>query len=81
VHDEYLSDFTNMREPSTLLLLLFRTAYLYTIIIYAACAALGFPIAWIGVTATVIVALGSEIAFLMNAKDDLTEEKELRYIV
>lgn len=70
-----------MREPSTLLLLLFRTAYLYTIIIYVACALLGFPIAWIGVTATVMVALGSEVAFVMNASRDLNEEKELRYMV
>lgn len=70
-----------MREPSTLLLLLFRTAYLYTIIIYVACAALGFPVAWIGVTATMIVAFGSEIAFVMNAKEDFNEEKELRYMV
>lgn len=70
-----------MRESSTLFLLLFRTAYLYTIIIYVACAVLGFSVAWIGVTATMMVALGSEIAFVMNAKDDLNEEKELRYMV
>lgn len=70
-----------MREPSTLLLLLFRTAYLYTIIIYAACAALGFPAAWIGVTATVIVAFGSEIAFMINSREEFNEEKEMRYMV
>lgn len=70
-----------MREPSTLLLLLFRTAYLYTVIIYIACAFLGFPVAWIGVIATVMVAIGSEMAFVMNARKYLNEEKELRYIV
>jgi hypothetical protein len=70
-----------MREPSILLLLLFRTAYLYTIIIYVACALLGFPVAWIGVTATVMVAFGSEIAFVMNAKEEFNEEKKLRYMV
>lgn len=70
-----------MREPSTLLLLLFRTAYLYIIIIYAACAALGFPVAWIGVIATAIVALGSEISFVMKFEEEYIEEKEMRYIV
>lgn len=70
-----------MREPSTLLLLLFRTAYLYIMIIYAACAALGFTGSVIGFAATAVLAVGSEIAFIQNARDETTDEKELRYMV
>lgn len=70
-----------MREPSTLLLLLFRTAYLYTLIIYAACMVLGFNGALIGLIATTILAVGSEVAFVYNAWDETNGEKELRHIV
>lgn len=70
-----------MREPSTLLLLLFRTAYLYTIIIYAACAALGFSGSLVGLTAAAILAVGAEVSFMLTARDELGEEKEVRYMV
>ena len=70
-----------MREPSTLLLLLFRTAYLYILIIYAACMALGFNGALVGLIATTIVAVGSEVAFILNIREEMDREKELRYMV
>ncbi|KAJ4983172.1 hypothetical protein SVAN01_11315 [Stagonosporopsis vannaccii] len=70
-----------MREPNTLMLLLFRTAYLYTMIIYAACAALGFPGSHIGLAAAIALAVSAELAFVCNIKEEIIEEKELRYMV
>ena len=70
-----------MREPSTLLLLLFRTAYLYIFIIYAACMAFGFDGALIGLIATTMIAVGSEVAFVHNIHEEVDGDKELRYMV
>jgi hypothetical protein len=69
------------REPSPLLLLLFRTAYLYTMIIYTACATLGFTGSLIALAATAVLAIGSEIAFVYGTRDEMTDEKALRYMV
>ena len=63
------------------MLLLFRTAYLYTMIIYTACAVLGFNGASIGLVATATLAVGSEISFMYNEKEETNDEKELRYVV
>lgn len=63
------------------MLLLFRTAYLYIMIIYSACAALGFRGALVGLAATGIVALGSEISFVIDERERIEDEKELRYMV
>ena len=70
-----------MGEPSTLLLLLFRTAYLYTMIIYSACLALHFTGALIGLGATTLLAVGSEIAFVYSKTEKSNNEKDLRYVV
>ncbi|KAH6638486.1 hypothetical protein C7974DRAFT_423341 [Boeremia exigua] len=58
-----------MRAPSPLLLLLFRTAYLYTMIIYAACAFLGFPGALFGVAAALLLATPKSSASLSENRD------------
>jgi hypothetical protein len=70
-----------MRERSPLLLLLFRIAYSYTLIIYSACAALGFTGSLISLAATVVLAIGSEIAFVYNEREDEAMEKEPRHMV
>jgi hypothetical protein len=42
---------------------------------------LGFNGALIGLIATTILAVGSEVAFVYNAWDETNGEKELRHIV
>lgn len=72
------------RPSSPLLILLFRIAYAYITIIYAACTTLGFPGAVVGLAATAVVAAGSEIAFLYtygSTTESVVDEKEMRYLV
>lgn len=70
-----------MREESKLMLILFRIAYLYTTILYGACAALGFPGSLIGLAATAFLAMGAEARFAFTTKESIHEKKELRHIV
>lgn len=75
------ASFAVMRGHSTLMLMLFRTAYLYIMTLYTACALLGFPGSVVGLAATAILALSVETRPLWAAKNANIDEKELRYIV
>lgn len=70
-----------MREQSPLLLLLFRTAYLYTMILYAACMALGFPGSLVGLAVTVGLAVCAETKLLWDTEKDARDGMEIRYMV
>lgn len=77
-----------MQEPSPLMLLLIRTAYLYIITIYSAFTALGFAGAAIGLAATLALAVGSEVVFMCSERASgevgglgEEKEKEMRYVV
>lgn len=63
------------------MLILFRIAYLYTTILYGACAALGFPGSLVGLAATALLAMGAEAKYALTTKESFPEEKELRHIV
>lgn len=82
-HDTTISAMSSdsMRKPSSLMMLLFRTTYLYTIIIYTACAVLGFPGSMVALAATGVIAVSAEVAFVWNAKEEASDSKELRYMV
>lgn len=70
-----------MREHSALLLVLFRTAYIHTMIIYSACLALHISGALVGLAATTLLAIGSEISFVYRKTEGPRYGKELRYMV
>lgn len=63
------------------MLLLFRIAYLHTMIIYAACASLGFPGSYIGLAATAILAVGAEVELIRTRREEPRDEKEMRHMV
>jgi hypothetical protein len=65
-------------SPDSLLLLLFRTAYLSMAFGFAAFTYLGFARlgTGIGLIATIIVALGSEISFIYERRDERARKDE-----
>ncbi|KAF2132949.1 hypothetical protein P153DRAFT_364203 [Dothidotthia symphoricarpi CBS 119687] len=66
-----------------LFLILFRTAYLFNILIYTAFTVLGLKYCGtvIGLGASIIVAIGSEIAFVYAREEEGRLWKQERYMV
>jgi preprotein translocase subunit SecF len=70
-------------RPDSLFLLFFRVMYLsiftgYTCFTFLGFAAIG---AAIGIAATVVVAVGSEVAFMLARKDKAEKLRQERYLV
>ena len=72
-----------MSQPSDVFLLFFRVTYLSIFAGHTAFTFLGFSRIGtaIGATATLLVAVGSEISFMFAKRDEAERMKDLRYLV
>jgi hypothetical protein len=70
-------------RPDSLFLLFFRVMYLSIFTGYTCFTLLGFAAigAAIGIVATVVVAVGSEVAFVVARKDEAERLRQERYLV
>ncbi|KAH7399234.1 hypothetical protein BKA66DRAFT_451298, partial [Pyrenochaeta sp. MPI-SDFR-AT-0127] len=70
------------RQPDTIFLLFFRVAYLSIFAGHTAFTLLGFSGIGtaIGMVATVVVAVGSEIAFACAKREEAERRKEQRFL-
>ena len=70
-------------RPDGLFLLFFRVMYLSIFTGYTCFTILGFAAigAAIGIAATVVVAVGSEVAFVLVRKDEEQKMRQERYLV
>lgn len=72
---------TKMHGRSALMVLLFRMTYLYTSVLYAACAALDVPGSVIGLAATAVIAIIMETRPLWAKQEESRDDKEPEYMV
>jgi len=71
------------RRPDGLFLLFFRVMYLTIFTGFTCFTILGFAAigTGIGIAATVIVAIGSEVAFVLAKKEEAEKRRQERYLV
>ncbi|KAI4607687.1 uncharacterized protein J4E88_004162 [Alternaria novae-zelandiae] len=71
------------RRPDGLFLLFFRVMYLTIFTGFTCFTILGFAAigTGIGIAATVVVAIGSEVAFVLAKKEEAEKRRQERYLV